>query len=512
VPRVYSSVNMPAQAKKAGPKAHKLAEQFPKGSVLKDLFKKEWVLGDVVGQGGFGLIYLASEKDSKSDHVIKIEPKNNGPLFCEMQYYQRVAKADLIKTFTASHKLQYLALPPFMGTGSYEFKKVDYRFLVMPRLGTDLQKLLVESGGTFKPEVVFSVGLRVLDALQFMHVNEYVHADVKAANILQGYKQGKCVTTQVYLVDYGLAYRYVVDGVHKPYKEDPRKAHDGTIEFTSRDAHKGVSPSRRADLEILGYCLLQWLCGKLPWEDKLGDPQYVAQGKERLMSSVSTAVPSCFKDNSNSNSAHSTTMTKFLSHVSSLKYDQAPDYTKIKGWLKEGLAKAGVKDEWKVEVAAKSKATKRKSAGDPRPSPVKKVKATKAPSSKPSTPKKTPRIITPMTPRSPLKSPTKTTPKQRKSPVKSVKKTVVSKAIKTPSSSAKKTTPAAKAKPVKSPVKRKPKSAATNGNIDNSMTSHNGDGDSKSKPSNKRTVKRRADVVKNEVCTQTSPGLAKKRK
>ena len=46
---------------------------------------------------------------------------------------------------------------------------------------------------------------------------------------------------QVYLVDYGLATKYQPDGKHKEYKEDPRKAHDGTIEFTSTDAHKGVS-------------------------------------------------------------------------------------------------------------------------------------------------------------------------------------------------------------------------------------------------------------------------------
>jgi len=46
---------------------------------------------------------------------------------------------------------------------------------------------------------------------------------------------------QVYLVDYGLAHKYSPDSVHKAYKEDPKKAHDGTIEFTSRDAHKGVS-------------------------------------------------------------------------------------------------------------------------------------------------------------------------------------------------------------------------------------------------------------------------------
>lgn len=46
--------------------------------------------------------------------------------------------------------------------------------------------------------------------------------------------------TQVYLVDYGLAYRYSPEGVPKEYKEDPKRCHDGTIEFTSVDAHKGV--------------------------------------------------------------------------------------------------------------------------------------------------------------------------------------------------------------------------------------------------------------------------------
>lgn len=47
----------------------------------------------------------------------------------------------------------------------------------------------------------------------------------------------------MYLVDYGLAYRYCPDGVHKEYKEDPKRCHDGTLEFTSIDAHNGVGMS-----------------------------------------------------------------------------------------------------------------------------------------------------------------------------------------------------------------------------------------------------------------------------
>lgn len=79
-----------------------------------------------------------------------------------------------------------------------------------------------------------------LDALEFLHEHEYVHADIKSSNLLTGLgSQGHCV----YLVDYGLASRYCPEGKHREYKKDPRRAHDGTLEFTSIDAHDGVSKS-----------------------------------------------------------------------------------------------------------------------------------------------------------------------------------------------------------------------------------------------------------------------------
>ena len=44
----------------------------------------------------------------------------------------------------------------------------------------------------------------------------------------------------MYLVDYGLVHLYQSDGKHKPYKVDPKSKHNGTLEFTSVDAHNGV--------------------------------------------------------------------------------------------------------------------------------------------------------------------------------------------------------------------------------------------------------------------------------
>jgi vaccinia related kinase len=85
--------------------------------------------------------------------------------------------------------------------------------------------------------VVFKILLfKQMNALEYIHEKEYVHADIKASNLLRGYESAN----EVYLVDYGLAFRYRVADKHTDYKEDPRKVHDGTIEFTSCDAHKGV--------------------------------------------------------------------------------------------------------------------------------------------------------------------------------------------------------------------------------------------------------------------------------
>ena len=77
-----------------------------------------------------------------------------------------------------------------------------------------------------------------LEALEYLHESEYVHADIKGSNLLTGCDSAH--QHKVVLVDYGLAYRYRTGQQHKAYKEDPKTAHDGTVEFTSIDAHKGV--------------------------------------------------------------------------------------------------------------------------------------------------------------------------------------------------------------------------------------------------------------------------------
>ncbi|XP_035985860.1 serine/threonine-protein kinase VRK1 [Fundulus heteroclitus] len=382
---------MPPKAKAAGkgraPAKRKLAEEFPPGEVLTDTGKKSWKLGPPVGKGGFGLIYLAepnSEKPVGPDarYVIKVEPSENGPLFCELNFYTRAAKPDLIQKWLKAQNLKQLGVPKYWGSGQHDKAGKRYRFMVIDRLGTDLQKKFEECGKRFPRKLVLQLGLRLLDTLEFIHEHEYVHADIKASNLMLGHSD----PNQVYLVDYGLAYRYAPDGVLKEYKEDPKKCHNGTIEFTSIDAHKGASPCRRSDLQILSYCMVQWLCGRLPWEDRLQDPVYVRDSKIRSQENISEFLSQCFPTQDKP-----AEIQVFMEEVMSLGYNDKPPYERLRSILQNGLKSIQAKDDSKLEFTPVNgeptlpakKTTKRKKAADKAEesvadgSPIKKAKPSK---------------------------------------------------------------------------------------------------------------------------------------
>lgn len=324
------------------PNGNRLPDPLPNGVVLTDVIKRKWKLGKSIGLGGFGEIYLASDDIKKkpgldAKYVIKVEPHTNGPLFSEMHFYHRVGKSEQIEEWMRKKKLTFLGMPKFIGSGSHEHKGIKYRFMVMERFGEDLQKLLDKNNKVFPLKTVYTLGKLILDILEYIHSHGYIHADVKASNLLTGYGPGK--KNDVYLIDFGLACRYITNGQHKELKEDRRKAHDGTIEFTSRDAHIGAH-SRRGDLEILGYNMLQWLCGRLPWEDTLKDAESVSRQKSMYMSNISSLIKSCYPKR-----APPRGIAQYFTYVAGLTFEEEPDYKHCKNILSAAIKASGFIDD-----------------------------------------------------------------------------------------------------------------------------------------------------------------------
>ena len=185
-------------------------------------------------------------------------------------------------------------MPVYRGSGSHTFKGQKYRFLVMERYGKDLQTLFQNGARPFGTKAAYNLALQLLPVLEYIHSQGYVHNDVKAQNILLGH--GRTRENDVYLVDFGLVSKYQRGGVHLEYKPDARKAHDGTIEYTSRDAHIGAH-ARRSDLEILGFNLVHWMSGTLPWMDGLQNPKLVQSMKTKFMADIPGFLGTCFGEN-----------------------------------------------------------------------------------------------------------------------------------------------------------------------------------------------------------------------
>ncbi|RLU25287.1 hypothetical protein DMN91_003380 [Ooceraea biroi] len=340
-PRRVEDVPVPKRVAAAG---CKLSEPLPAGEILTDITQNKWRLGNTIGYGGFGDIYLASnditlpvEQDAK--YVVKIEPHNNGPLFVEMNFYIRAARKHMIESWCNSQGKRRIGVPTYEGSGSHFYKNQRYRFLVIPRYGIDIGKLFLSHRRKLPTKLVNTLAVQMLDALEYIHSKGYAHADVKGSNILLSYGDGiGKEKSQAYLVDYGLAYRFRTSaGEHKPFIHDERRAHEGTLEFTSRDAHHGTH-SRRGDLETLGYNIIQWLCGKLPWEkddnetNLVMDPEEVHRQKDILLSDLPLFMNECFPHKKKPPAA----IMKYMQYVTELGFETKPNYFYLRNLFLNG--------------------------------------------------------------------------------------------------------------------------------------------------------------------------------
>ncbi|CAF4944755.1 unnamed protein product [Pieris macdunnoughi] len=143
---------------------------------------------------------------------------------------------------------------------------------------------------------------------------------------------------QVYLLDYGLASKFLdSDGNHKDFCMDARKAHDGTLEYSSRDSHIGAH-SRRSDLETLGFNILDWLTGILPWKssDVLAKPDLVHALKKNFMSNIKLFLKTCFKTE-----FYPQFIEKYLQYIVTLEFTEKPDYEYCRSLFKSELVKIG---------------------------------------------------------------------------------------------------------------------------------------------------------------------------
>lgn len=102
-------------------------------------------------------------------------------------------------------------------------------------------------------------------------------------------------------------------------------------------------PTQRGDIEILTYNMIMWLRGSLPWE-KITDAVTVQKEKEKAFKDIHGFLSKCFSG------TVPEAVKKFMTLLSSLKFNEEPPYEKFKEILLAGLKKLNCKPDGKLRL------------------------------------------------------------------------------------------------------------------------------------------------------------------
>ena len=200
-----------------------------------------------IGAGSFGEIYLGEDIQTKQEVAIKLEPtKTTSPqLFYESKLYLVFASG--------------VSIPRLIWYGV----ESNYNIMVIDLLGKSLEDLFISCEKKFSLKTVLMIAEQTLSALEYIHNKSFIHRDIKPDNFLIGKNS---LSSQIFIIDFGLSKKFREPKTHEHLRFSQGKSLTGTARYASINALKGFEQSRRDDLEALGYVLIYFLIGQLPWQ------------------------------------------------------------------------------------------------------------------------------------------------------------------------------------------------------------------------------------------------------
>ncbi|CAN6336595.1 unnamed protein product [Urochloa humidicola] len=271
-------------------------------------------VGRKLGSGSFGEIYLGTNAQNNEEVAIKLENvKTKHPqLLYESKLYR------ILQGGTGIPNVKWFGV------------EGDYNVLVMDLLGPSLEDLFSFCNRKLSLKTVLMLADQMINRVEFVHSKSFLHRDIKPDNFLMGL--GKRAN-QVYVIDFGLAKKYRDTSTHQhiPYREN--KNLTGTARYASVNTHLGIEQSRRDDMESLGYVLMYFLRGSLPWQGlKAGNKkQKYEKISERKIATSTEAL--C--------RGYPTEFASYFHYCRSLRFEDAPDYQYLKRLFRDLFIREG---------------------------------------------------------------------------------------------------------------------------------------------------------------------------
>lgn len=254
---------------------------------------EQYVLVEKIGEGGYGRVYKAAKNNQI--YALKLNKK----------------KQSLKHEIEILMQLSHSQIPKLVDS----FISADRSFLVIPLLRISLLHLFHLVPNYFTRHSVTAIGQSLIEILFYIHHAGFIYRDVKPENIMFGFDN------QIYLIDFGMCKKYILNDLH--IEEEESRVFVGTARYASVWTHRGITQSRRDDMESLGYVLLYLMNGSLPWTN----------GVRRTEREIGVMKQSIELDELVSQCETKSHWIAYFNHVRNLEFKERPNYKLLKHLL-----------------------------------------------------------------------------------------------------------------------------------------------------------------------------------
>ncbi|KAK1748858.1 casein kinase I family protein [Skeletonema marinoi] len=290
--------------------------------------KKKYRITKRVGGGSFGDIYLGVGANGEKVRIFIYFIASGIPAAMTTQIVAVKFEKHGARCPQLRHEYKVyreLQNAPGFAKVHYFGTQDSYNLMVMDLLGPSLEDQFNKCGRRFSLKTVLMIADQMLERVELMHSRHLIHRDIKPANFVTDGGRGS--GNFIYCIDFGLSkrYRHPRTLQHIPQREG--RSLTGTPRYASINNHLGVEQSRRDDLESIGYVLVYFLKGGLPWQGlkaKSATKKYklIMEKKQSItIPALCQGCPSQFAE--------------YLAYCRSLKFEAKPNIAYLRGMFRD---------------------------------------------------------------------------------------------------------------------------------------------------------------------------------
>ena len=252
-----------------------------------------------IGSGSFGEIYRGINITNGEEVAAKLES-------IKARHPQLLYESKLYRILQGGRGIPHIR---WFG------QEGGYNILIIDLLGPSLEVLFKFCSRKFTMKTVLMIAEQMISRIEYMHDKNLIHRDVKPDNFLMGIGR-HC--NKLYVIDFGLSKKYYDNRTKQHIPHSKKKSLTGTARYASINAHLGHEQSRRDDMESLGYVLMYFNRGSLPWQG------LSAANKKQKYEKISEKKGSTSIENLCKGFPSEFAM--YLNYCQSLRFDERPDY------------------------------------------------------------------------------------------------------------------------------------------------------------------------------------------